>query len=141
MSYMRWPMYAWTSSACDETCLLDCVDPDHIRWHLWARGGEEAEATGVNAFDASDGYEPEFTGGIELPGPLFDELVLCRYAELVKSGEVAIVAARVADPESSAHGNFGSWDLLEALGEDPAAEFTAAMEEAKRIRDAREANA
>lgn len=134
---MRWPMYAWTSSDCDDSCLLDCADPDHIRWHLWARGGDDAKAAGVNAFDAEgEGFTPEFEGGIELPQMLFDELVLCRYAELVKSGEVAVVAARVADPASSAHGNFGSWDLLEALGQDPAGQFNDLMEEARRVREA-----
>lgn len=131
MSYMRWPLYAWTSSECpdDEPDPLDCKDPTHERMHLWPAAGDPR----VGVLDMPEAYDRE--GGVNIRMDLFDELVVCRYAQLLADGLLADTLARVLDPNSATNGNFGSWDLLTMAGEDPLSKFREAMEEARAARE------
>ena len=111
MSWMRSPVYAWG---------------DGRRVHLWARA-DEADAHAFDPGPVDDPNYPGFTGGIVMREDVYDALVMMRYAELCGDDKAFRRAVRRARKE---RGNLGSWDLLEALGEDPAAAFRAKLKRA-----------
>jgi hypothetical protein len=104
MSYMRAPVYAWS---------------DAKRIHLWA-ADDSADAC---PFDAR-GYEPWYTGGVEMKHELFDALALMRVAELLAPGNAKALKRGVKRARKE-RGNAGTYDLFVALGEDPEAAFAA----------------
>jgi hypothetical protein len=111
MSWMRSPIYAWG---------------DGRSVHLWVR--EDTEGFGV--------MDPEhylgFAGGIHMREAEFDALVLLRMAQLIRDTK----AMRKALKRAKKHrGNFGTWDLMEMLGEDPEGEFRRRMAKIKAERD------
>ncbi len=113
MSYMRHPVYAWD---------------DGVFIHLWARNDQKD----AQAFHQDhDGY-PDFDGGIAMKLDVFDVLVLFRYAELVGDRKRLKKVVKLARKEG---GNFGSFDFLEVLGEDPMGEFKRRMDEVTANRD------
>ncbi len=124
MSYMRFPLYAWTSSECEDDELINCTKTGHDRMHLWVRSGEH-ETVGALEIDH---YGPDFEAGISIRGDLFDQLVLARFAEIVREDRLGEVVALATSPESPMYGNFGTSELMEALGRDPWAEFKQMIE-------------
>lgn len=104
MSMMRFPVYVWG---------------DGRRWHLWPRQGQEKHAYTSPAVEYIDGY-PDFTPGIAISEKLFDELVVIRFAQIVREGRLQKVLKRVRKKGS---GNFGTWDVFEAMGDDPLGDF------------------
>ena len=129
MSYMRYPLYAWSSGECDDDCPDDCTRPDHERMHLWPSITDDER---VGVLEDPESYERQ--GGINLRMDLFDDLVVCRFAQLLAEGRLPETVARVRDPSSPVHGNFGSWEFRELMGEDPAAEFRARAESMSKPR-------
>ena len=109
MSYMRSPLYAWSTS--------------HFI-HLWVRPDEK------DAYPSPE--EPDdyaMAGGIALRHELFDALVLMRYAELLdepKALKKALTRLR------KNNGNVGTYTFREFMGEDPIGEFRDRIEKVKR---------
>ena len=102
MSWMRSPIYCWG---------------DGRRVHVWARAETSARVMDPTHYEG-------FLGGVSMKESTFDALCLYRAAELMNEPKALRRAVKKAKKLS---GNFGSFAFLEALGEDPEAEFAARM--------------
>ena len=155
MSYMRWPIYAWTGSACPEDCpshadcvncrqqgdvticedhlIPDCDNSSHLAMHIWAGKDDERVWDPIYYREEPGEDYPDFVSGVAMNMDLFDQLVIMRYAQLVDEGRVQEVITDFLN--GPGHGNFGSWTLLESLGHDPAGDFRRAMDAARERRE------
>lgn len=118
VSYIRWPLYVWESA--EQT-------------HIWVPI-EEPEGCGNRPSTPQD---PRWAARIYMPNDLFDDIVLCHFANMVEEGLVAKAVDRVSHPDSPFRGNVGSFALLRSLGEDPDGEWDRMMAEPKAARDVR----
>lgn len=110
MSYSRWPVYIWS---------------DGNRIHLWVNG-DDPDVVKAGCGHLEDPEDYNRTAGIHMPEKMFDELVLCRYAQMARLGLVEKTLRRIkrsSKKPSPFKGNFGSFDLLEFMGEDPRGDF------------------
>jgi hypothetical protein len=114
---MRWPVYVWG---------------DGHKTHLWPRLDQEKHAYTSPAVEDIDGY-PGFGPGIAIADKLFDEIVVIRYAQIVREGRLAKTLKRIHKKGS---GNFGTWEVFEAMGDDPAEDFRRKATEARAARRA-----
>ena len=112
MSYMRAPLYAWSSGPF---------------LHLWARPDEK------DCYP--DPVEPDdyaMAGGLAIRTEVFDALVLMRYAELLEHPKAMKKALKRLRKQ---HGNVGTYAFREAIGEDPTDVLRAAVEKSKAAKD------
>lgn len=114
MSLMRFPVYVWG---------------DGRSWHLWPRQGQEKHTYTSPAVEDMDGY-PDFGPGIAISEKLFDEIVVIRFAQIVSENGLQKVLKRVRKKGS---GNFGTWDVFVAMGDDPLAAFRAKTAAARSL--------
>lgn len=130
---MRSPVYAWVGGDCDDDCPDDCPVPEHETIHLWAREGEEGISDPIYERETTEESDPYsgFICGIAMPLPVFDQLVVMRYAQLVEEPD----NFRRAVDAVRGLGNFGAFRLRELLGEDPMAELRRHLDEASKDRE------
>lgn len=113
---MRAPVYVWG---------------DGTYWHLWPRDDQPKVTFTSPSVEDIHGY-PGFDCGIAISEKVFDEIVVLRMAQLVREqGTLKKIAKRL---RKRGHGNFGTWDFFELLGDDPAAAFKAKIEESRKVR-------
>ena len=106
MSYTRSPIYTWVGGGCADTCEDDeCAATGHGIMNLWSRE--------VNP----DGPDEDFPSKVQIRMDLFDQIVVCRWAELVKANLLEAAIAEALDPGTSiVLGNVGVIDLAEMRG-------------------------
>lgn len=104
MSYSRWPLYAWS---------------DGYTMHLWVRPDPAEKRMCVMQAEPEE-YDIE--GGVNISEVFFDQLALLVVAEMVEEPKRLRRALRnLRKTKNPFRGNFGSYPLLEAMGEDPVA--------------------
>lgn len=106
MSYTRSPIYTWVGGGCPDTCENDeCDRTAHEIMHIWGREMDDPDA------------EYDHPARVAIRMDLFDQIVVCRWAELVEANLLEATIAEALDPEVSiVLGNTGVIDLAEMQG-------------------------
>jgi hypothetical protein len=113
MSYMRGNYYVWASGDSDKDS----------RVHVWV------EAMESNLKESGWAHVRERVSGTSLPEPIFDELVVMRYAELEEEGEVDAAARRALRHYG---GNVGCMALCKKYGKPTAVDRLLSRPKRKR---------